>query len=186
LRLTVGVGAEVGAETGGVYLIEVPGEIVAPEWGIRVRILLSAAVQNALEQASGAKQDAKKTGSEGGGGFNPPQKPTESTRALAPEKGSAVISPETSSFSAASGRQVVLRNWRPGDRVQLRHSGGPRKVKEVLERLRVYGSARARWPVVELGGRIVWMQGVELEPEAGIELSVSSLEESGSGASKEG
>jgi tRNA(Ile)-lysidine synthase len=63
-----------------------------------------------------------------------------------------------------------LRNWRPGDRVRLRHSGAPRKVKEVLERLRVTGSARTRWPVLELDGRIIWMKGVELEPETGVQV----------------
>ena len=31
--------------------------------------------------------------------------------------------------------------------------------------MRVTGSDRARWPVLEVDGRIVWMQGVELEPE---------------------
>jgi tRNA(Ile)-lysidine synthase len=70
---------------------------------------------------------------------------------------------------------ATLRNWRPGDRVTLRHSSGPRKVKEVLERLRVSGAARALWPVLEMGGRIVWMQGVELEPELGMEFHASPL-----------
>jgi tRNA(Ile)-lysidine synthase len=60
-------------------------------------------------------------------------------------------------------KQARLRNWRAGDRVTLRHSSGPRKVKEVLERLRVTGSDRAVWPVLEVEGRIVWMKGVELE-----------------------
>jgi len=32
----------------------------------------------------------------------------------------------------AEGRVALLRNWRAGDRVQLRYSSGPRKVKEVL------------------------------------------------------
>ena len=41
-------------------------------------------------------------------------------------------------------------------------------MKEVLERLQVTGSERATWPVLELEGRIVWMKGVELEPEPGI------------------
>ncbi len=74
-------------------------------------------------------------------------------------------------------RQVLLRPWKPGDRVRLRHSGGPRKVKEVLERLRITGENRALWPVLELDGRIVWMRGVELEPEPGIELHATPLEE---------
>ena len=68
-----------------------------------------------------------------------------------------------------------LRNWRPGDRVRLRYSSGPRKVKEVLERLRVTGSERSLWPVLEVGGRIVWMKGVELEPEAGITVNAVTL-----------
>jgi len=71
---------------------------------------------------------------------------------------------------------AVLRAWKAGDRVHLRHSSGPRKVKEVLERMKVAGEARARWPVVELGGRIVWMQGVQVEGEPGIRISVAPLE----------
>jgi tRNA(Ile)-lysidine synthase len=62
-------------------------------------------------------------------------------------------------------RIAILRNWRPGDRVRLRHSGGPRKVKEVLEHMRVTGTSRALWPVLEVDGRILWMRSVELEPE---------------------
>ena len=74
---------------------------------------------------------------------------------------------------------ATLRNWKPGDRVRLRHSAGPRKVKEVLERLRVTGSDRAVWPVLEIGGKIVWMRGVELESDP--ELSISAtLEPAGS------
>jgi tRNA(Ile)-lysidine synthase len=70
---------------------------------------------------------------------------------------------------------VTLRNWKPGDRVMLRYSGSPRKVKEVLERLRVTGSSRSVWPVLELAGRIVWMKGVELEPEPGIAIEATEL-----------
>jgi tRNA(Ile)-lysidine synthase len=72
-------------------------------------------------------------------------------------------------------KQAKLRNWRPGDRVRLRYSSGPRKVKEVLERLRVTGSSRAVWPVLEVDGRILWMKGVELEPEPGIDIAVTDL-----------
>jgi tRNA(Ile)-lysidine synthase len=69
---------------------------------------------------------------------------------------------------------AILRNWKPGDRVRLRYSSGLRKVKEVLERLHVTGTERALWPVLEAGGRIVWMKGVELERESG--LAITSLE----------
>jgi tRNA(Ile)-lysidine synthase len=80
---------------------------------------------------------------------------------------------------AVAGQSATLRNWRPGDRVRLRYSSGPRKVKEVLERLRVTGSDRARWPVLELDGRIVWMRGVEVEPEPGIHIESASLTDDG-------
>jgi tRNA(Ile)-lysidine synthase len=76
---------------------------------------------------------------------------------------------------AADGPVAMLRNWRAGDRVRLRYSSGPRKVKEVLERLRVTGSSRAVWPVLEVAGKIIWMKGVELEPELGISVTVCEL-----------
>ena len=71
---------------------------------------------------------------------------------------------------------ATLRNWKPGDRVRLRFSSAPRKVKEVLERLKVTGSSRSYWPVLELDGHIVWMRGVELEPVPGIRIASASLE----------
>lgn len=66
---------------------------------------------------------------------------------------------------------ATLRVWRPGDRVRLRYSSGPRKVKEVLERLRITGTEREAWPVLEVAGQIAWMRGVEVEPEAGITVT---------------
>jgi len=77
---------------------------------------------------------------------------------------------ELSGPSPSSGQTATLRNWKPGDRVRLRYSSGPRKVKEVLERMHVTGTGRRVWPVLELGGRILWMRGVELEPEPGIHI----------------
>ena len=59
--------------------------------------------------------------------------------------------------------QSTLRPWKAGDRVTLRHSRGPKKVAEVLDRLHVIGAARKNWPVVESEGKIVWMRGVEVD-----------------------
>jgi tRNA(Ile)-lysidine synthase len=127
LRLTVE--ATVGAEeTVSEYSRRIPGEIVAPAFGLRLRIEIAA---------SGGSAEGQ---------------------------------------TAAFGQAARLRNWRPGDRVRLRYSSGTRKVKEVLERLRVTGSSRALWPVLEMDGRIVWMKGVELEPEAGIDVVAIPLE----------
>ena len=77
--------------------------------------------------------------------------------------------------AAVPTRLATLRPWKPGDRVTLQHSSGPRKVKEVLERLKVSGEARAHWPVLELAGRILWMQGVALQPEPGIRIHTAPL-----------
>jgi tRNA(Ile)-lysidine synthase len=78
----------------------------------------------------------------------------------------------------AAGAMVTLRNWKPGDRVRLRYSSGPRKVKEVLERLKVTGSSRSLWPVLEHDGRILWMQGVELEPVPGVAITAGPSSDS--------
>jgi tRNA(Ile)-lysidine synthase len=59
--------------------------------------------------------------------------------------------------------EAVLRAWKAGDRVTLRHGRGPKKVAEVLDRLHVLGADRKAWPVVEWQGKIVWMRGVEVE-----------------------
>jgi tRNA(Ile)-lysidine synthase len=81
----------------------------------------------------------------------------------------ALGAPETGTMMA------VVRPWKPGDRVRLRYSSGPRKVKEVLERMKVTGDDRAHWPVLEVAGRIIWMRGVELEPDRDVHVSVSEL-----------
>jgi len=72
-----------------------------------------------------------------------------------------------------------LRNWKAGDRVTLRYSSGQRKVAEVLDRLRVTGTRRTLWPVLEVEGRIVWMQGAELEPESGLTIAATELQTEG-------
>jgi tRNA(Ile)-lysidine synthase len=126
LRLTVGA-ASADDETVPEYHGMVPGEIVAPAFGLRLRIEVVG------------------------------------------QPGSSDSQPADPAIEA------TLRNWSAGDRVRLRYSGGPRKVKEVLERMRVTGSSRALWPVLEVGGRILWMQGVELEPEAGIAVVATNL-----------
>jgi tRNA(Ile)-lysidine synthase len=118
IRLAAGGGLEAEGgrpEAPPEYAGTVPGEIDAPAFGVRLRLVVP----------------------EGAGG---------------------------------DGRRVTLRNWRAGDLVTLRYSSGPRKVKEVLERLRVTGTARIVWPVLEMEGRIVWMREVELQPDPGIAI----------------
>lgn len=77
--------------------------------------------------------------------------------------------------AAAKAVSATIRNWRPGDRVTLRYSSGPRKIKEVLERLKVTGTSRAQWPVVEWQGQIVWMQGIEVQSISELIISAEKL-----------
>jgi tRNA(Ile)-lysidine synthase len=79
----------------------------------------------------------------------------------APEYGLCLRGERAQAAPASAG--AILRCWKPGDRVTLTHSRGPKKVAEVLDRLHVVGGARKNWPVVEWEGRIVWMRGVEVE-----------------------
>ncbi len=72
--------------------------------------------------------------------------------------------------AVAAGTEVVgtavLRAPRAGDRVKIRYSRGAKPLKEIFERMQVESEARKTWPVLEWQGRIVWMKGVVLEPEA--------------------
>jgi tRNA(Ile)-lysidine synthase len=75
----------------------------------------------------------------------------------APEYGVCLLA------ESAATTAGTLRPWKPGDRVTLRYSRGPRKVAEVLDRLHIVGAARKNWPVVESEGKIVWMRGAEVD-----------------------
>jgi tRNA(Ile)-lysidine synthase len=88
---------------------------------------------------------------------------------------------ELESAGSTPSGPALLRNWKAGDRVHLRHSSGPRKVKEVLERMKVSGADRVRWPVLELNGRIVAMQGAAVEPEPGVRIAMTPLGDGPSG-----
>lgn len=65
---------------------------------------------------------------------------------------------------------AILRTPKPGDRVQIKHSRGPKPLKEIFERMGVAAEERKMWPVVEWQGRIVWMRGVVVEGEQVFEL----------------
>jgi tRNA(Ile)-lysidine synthase len=70
---------------------------------------------------------------------------------------------ERSSANAAMPiPSAQVRAWKPGDRVHLQHSRGPKKVKEILNRMKVSAEDRAAWPVVTWRGNIIWMRGVIL------------------------
>lgn len=63
---------------------------------------------------------------------------------------------------ASQSSCAQVRAWKPGDRVELQHSRGPKKVKEILNRMRISAEDRTAWPVVMWKGNIIWMRGVIL------------------------
>ena len=55
--------------------------------------------------------------------------------------------------------QLVLRNWRPGDRYWPAFTREEKKVKELLNDRHIVGSAKQLWPVAEAeNGELVWMR----------------------------
>jgi tRNA(Ile)-lysidine synthetase-like protein len=54
---------------------------------------------------------------------------------------------------------LTLRSWRPGDRFRPTHSRSEKKVKELLQDLKVPQSDRVGWPVIAAGERLVWVHG---------------------------
>ena len=55
--------------------------------------------------------------------------------------------------------ELVVRNWRAGDRFWPAHTKSPKKVKALLLERRVQPAERAGWPVVVSGQSIVWVRG---------------------------
>lgn len=51
---------------------------------------------------------------------------------------------------------LVLRNWRPGDRYQPAGRAQPESIKLMFQRARIPLWERAGWPVLAMGGAIVW------------------------------
>lgn len=72
---------------------------------------------------------------------------------------------------------AILRTPKPGDRVTLKHSRGPKPLKEIFERMGVAAEERKTWPVVEWQGRIVWMRGVVVQSSEPGPVIVSSGED---------
>jgi tRNA(Ile)-lysidine synthase len=55
---------------------------------------------------------------------------------------------------------LILRNWRPGDAYRPRGRRHERKLKSMFLAGRVSSGDRARWPVLESGGQVIWAQGM--------------------------
>ena len=56
-------------------------------------------------------------------------------------------------------QELVVRNWRPGDRFWPAHTRSVKKVKELLQERHLPAREKALWPVAVAGDEIVWMRG---------------------------
>lgn len=56
-------------------------------------------------------------------------------------------------------KELVVRNWRPGDRFWPAHSKSPKKIKELLQERKIAPDERALWPVVVSGEEVIWVRG---------------------------
>jgi tRNA(Ile)-lysidine synthase len=89
-------------------------------------------------------------------------------------------------------KELVVRNWRPGDRFWPAHTKAAKKVKELLQDKQIKGHERKWWPVVVSEGEIVWLAGfacpVQFRARQGDpallirELSPARVDPSGEGA----
>jgi tRNA(Ile)-lysidine synthase len=107
------------------YRVSVPGEVVVPELGARIKVI------------SVASRTEKLT--------SDPELPDYNASQLLSRR--------------AVGSELVIRNWRPGDRYWPAHSRAPEKVKRLLQERRIRLPQRSLWPVAACGERIIWMRG---------------------------
>ena len=61
---------------------------------------------------------------------------------------------------AALGAELLVRAWRPGDRMAPLGLGGTKSLQDLFTARRVARARRTTVPVVESGGEIVWVAGV--------------------------
>lgn len=74
-----------------------------------------------------------------------------------------------------SGTELVIRNWRPGDRFWPLHSKSDKKIKELLKPSWVPAGQRSLWPVAEHRGEIVWVRGLPVSRNFCVQAGQSAI-----------
>jgi len=77
---------------------------------------------------------------------------------------------ETSSYGAVLDRDrlrfpMVLRNWRPGDRLRPMGHRSAHKLKRLLNERHLSRWERDGWPMLTSGGELVWTRGFPVAAE---------------------
>ena len=74
-----------------------------------------------------------------------------------------------------NGTELVIRNWRPGDRFWPLHSKSDKKVKELLKPSLVPVAQRSSWPVAEHRGEILWVRGLPVSHKFCVQAGQSAI-----------
>lgn len=64
----------------------------------------------------------------------------------------------------ASAATLRVRNWHEGDRFRQAHSASEKKVKDLLQEMKVPRELRRSWPVVSSGKKVLWVKGTRPLP----------------------
>ena len=63
------------------------------------------------------------------------------------------------------GTPLVLRNWRPGDRLHPLHRGSEEKLKRLFQEKHVPAEQRSLWPILTNRDKVVWAKGFAVAAE---------------------
>jgi tRNA(Ile)-lysidine synthase len=55
-------------------------------------------------------------------------------------------------------KELLIRNWRAGDRFWPAHTKEPKKLKELLQDLHISGEEKRLWPVISAGDEVIWVR----------------------------
>ncbi len=66
------------------------------------------------------------------------------------------------SLAKIAGREVFVRTPKLGDHMKPYGMKGSKKVQDIFTDLKIPKARRARWPIVECGGEIIWFPGYRI------------------------
>jgi tRNA(Ile)-lysidine synthase len=102
-------------------------------------------------------------------------------QALRVESGGEGYNPEHLLEGKHAHENLVVRNWRAGERFWPAHTKEPKKIKELLQDRHVTGDEKRLWPVVASGDEVVWVRGLGVRRDllarggAGVLIQISAI-----------
>jgi tRNA(Ile)-lysidine synthase len=102
-------------------------------------------------------------------------------QALRVESGSEGYNPEHLLDGKHAHENLVVRNWRAGERFWPAHTKEPKKIKELLQDRHITGDEKKLWPVVASEDQVVWVRGLGVRRDllarggAGVLIQISAI-----------